>query len=98
MCVNYLLTCLDYESNVIANSDLQSYKFGFLKTITLHRNRFTGSGEDFKSWQYIFSIGCFYLLLEKGQGPLFEETNSPLRKFGYFIVTPDRPSEDVLVT
>ena len=37
MCVNYPLTCLDYESNVIANSDLQSYKLGFLNTITLHR-------------------------------------------------------------
>ena len=35
-CGNGLLACLDYESDKIACSGLQSYKFGFLNTITLH--------------------------------------------------------------
>ena len=35
-CGNGLLACLDYESDKIACLGLQSYKFGFLNTITLH--------------------------------------------------------------
>ena len=40
-----LLTCLDHESDKIACSGLQSYKFGFLTMITLHKLKTNPPGQ-----------------------------------------------------